>query len=70
MGGALPVEVYKSRDYVLVYPNEKSLKDIKPDVKALRNVKMPVGGIAATALAGEKYSRFVEKCSTFEFERD
>jgi len=36
LGGVKPLEMYESRDYMLVYPDSKTIRSIKPDFKTLQ----------------------------------
>jgi len=47
--GVVPKEVYKARDYVLVYDNERTIREIKPDQAILDTFHLGVGGIIITA---------------------
>ncbi|NAS31918.1 PhzF family phenazine biosynthesis isomerase [Flavobacteriaceae bacterium R38] len=65
----LPKEVYKSRDYVLVYENEADIKGFKPKQKVWDQINLDPGGIIITA-PGDKVdfvSRFfTPQASIFE----
>lgn len=64
-----PVEVWKSRDYVLLYENETAIKDIKPNESILNQINLDPGGIIVTAKGDEVdfVSRFfTPQCSIFE----
>lgn len=52
LGGKTPVEVLKSRDYVLVYETEQDVRDIKPDFNLLATIGNTVG-IIVTAVGDE-----------------
>jgi PhzF family phenazine biosynthesis protein len=47
--GKKPIEVLKSRDYVLVYENEEIIKNIKPNKELLNTINLDPGGIIITA---------------------
>jgi len=47
--GKKPVEVYKSRDYVLVYESEEDIKTMMPDEDILNTINLDPGGIVVTA---------------------
>lgn len=47
LGGKIPVEVLKGRDYFVVYESEEDIRDLKPDFNAL--AKIDAIGIIATA---------------------
>lgn len=44
-----PKEVYKSRDYVLVYESEQDILDIQVDQRTLDEINIDPGGVAVTA---------------------
>ena len=44
-----PVEVLKSRDYVLVFENEEIIRGMKPDQRLLDQINLDPGGIVVTA---------------------
>ena len=46
---AEPIEVLKSRDYVLVFDDEDQIKRIKPDLALLNQIDIGIGGIVVTA---------------------
>jgi PhzF family phenazine biosynthesis protein len=61
-----PKEIFKSRDYVLVYENEQEIRDLKPDQAILNQINLDPGGIIVTA-KGDKadfVSRFFTPQST------
>ena len=45
----LPKEVYKSRDYVLVYDTEDEIKNIKIDRRIFDEINLDPGGVIVTA---------------------
>ncbi len=45
----LPKEVYKHRDYLLVYDTEDEIKALKPDQNILNQINLDPGGIIVTA---------------------
>lgn len=57
-----PKEVYKSRDYVLVYDNEAAIRNIKIDRAIFDQINLDPGGIIVTA-PGDK-SDFVSRFFT------
>jgi PhzF family phenazine biosynthesis protein len=64
-----PVEVLKSRDYVLVYETEESIRRLKPDQTLLNQINLDPGGIVVTAPGNEVdfVSRFfTPQASIFE----
>jgi PhzF family phenazine biosynthesis protein len=44
-----PIEVLKSRDYILVFENEEDIVNMKPDRKILDQINLDPGGICVTA---------------------
>lgn len=46
-----PLEVYKSRDYMLVYDNEQQIKDIKIDRLKFDTINLGHGGVIVTSKA-------------------
>jgi PhzF family phenazine biosynthesis protein len=48
-----PLEVWKSRDYMLVYESESQIKSIKPDETLLQKINLDPGGIIVTAKGDE-----------------
>lgn len=44
-----PVEVLKSRDYVLVFEDEETVRSIKPNLTLLNQIDLGMGGIVVTA---------------------
>lgn len=44
-----PKEIYKARDYVLIYDNEEDIKQIKPDREKFDQINIDPGGIIVTA---------------------
>ncbi|MBS0032183.1 PhzF family phenazine biosynthesis protein [Chitinophaga sp. 22321] len=67
--GVYPMEVFKARDYILVYQNEDIVRNLRPDRAVLDQINLDPGGIIATA-KGEKVdfvSRFfTPQASIFE----
>jgi PhzF family phenazine biosynthesis protein len=64
-----PIEVLKSRDYVLVYENEAQIKNIKIDKELFDKTNLDPGGvvITSTGFNSDFVSRyFVPQCSFFE----
>ena len=64
-----PIEVLKSRDYVLVYENEDKIKNIKIDKELFDKKNLDPGGvvITSTGFNSDFVSRyFVPQCSFFE----
>ena len=46
---AKPVEVLKSRDYILVFETEEIIRSMKPDQSILNQINLDPGGIVVTA---------------------
>ncbi|MFK2819787.1 PhzF family phenazine biosynthesis protein [Flavobacteriaceae sp. LMIT009] len=44
-----PIEVFKARDYVLVYDNEEIIRDLKVSASILNDINLDSGGIIVTA---------------------
>lgn len=44
-----PLEVLKARDYVLVYPDEETIRRLQPDQSMLNQINLDPGGIVVTA---------------------
>ena len=44
-----PTQVYKARDYLLVYPKEQDVKDIKIDRQQFDKIDLSPGGVIVTA---------------------
>ncbi len=59
-----PLEVWKARDYVLVYENEEDIKAIRPDLSVLNQVNMDPGGIIVTAKSSREGVDFVSRFFT------
>jgi PhzF family phenazine biosynthesis protein len=47
--GEQPLEILKSRDYVLVYEDEEQIRRIQPDLGLLNQINIDPGGIIVTA---------------------
>ena len=64
-----PIEILKSRDYVLVYDNEDQIKNIKIDKELFDKKNIHPGGVVITSVGTKSdfVSRyFVPQCSFFE----
>lgn len=64
-----PVEVLKSRDFILVFDSESTVKNINPDRKILDQINLDPGGVIVTAkgLEVDFVSRyFTPQASIFE----
>ncbi|WP_405207231.1 PhzF family phenazine biosynthesis protein [Aquimarina sp. LLG6339-5] len=44
-----PKEIWKARDYLLVYDSENDIEDIKPNIAILNQINIDPGGIIVTA---------------------
>ncbi|OZG75101.1 isomerase [Hahella sp. CCB-MM4] len=44
-----PIAVLKSRDYILVYPDEDTVSNLQPDEQLLKQINLDPGGVVATA---------------------
>lgn len=60
LGGQLPVEVLKSRDYVVVYETEEEVRNLKPDFNLL--AKVDTLGVVVTAEGDNPEVDFVSRC--------
>ena len=60
LGGKIPVEVLRSRDYVVVYETEADVRDLKPDFNLL--AKIDTIGIIVTAEGDSDDTDFVSRC--------
>ena len=64
-----PVEVLKSRDYLLVYEDEETIRSLKPNQSILDQINLDPGGVIVTAPGKEAdfVSRFfTPQASIFE----
>ena len=64
-----PLEVWKARDYVLVYESEADIRKVVPNVAVLNQINLDPGGIVVTAKGNEVdfVSRFfTPQASIFE----
>jgi len=59
-----PQEVWKSRDYLLVYNSEEEIKNIEPNLSILNQINIDPGGIIVTAKATAKNFDFVSRFFT------
>lgn len=58
LGGATPKEIYKSRDYMLVYETEADVLAIKPDFSALMKIDTHAVIVTAKGDSSDFVSRF------------
>jgi len=64
-----PIEILKSRDYILIYDNEDQIKNIKIDKELFDRKNIDPGGVVITSIGTKSdfVSRyFVPQCSFFE----
>ncbi|NSL86137.1 PhzF family phenazine biosynthesis protein [Chitinophaga sp. Mgbs1] len=47
--GKQPLEVWKSRDYILVYATETDIREMKPDRQVMDQINLDPGGVVITA---------------------
>ena len=53
MGLPKPKEIYKSRDYLLMYENESEIRSLNPNETKLNEINLDPGGIICTAKADQ-----------------
>ena len=59
-----PLEVFKSRDYVLLYENEEDILNIEPNLEIINQINMDPGGIIVTAQGEDTDVDFVSRFFT------
>lgn len=59
-----PIEIWKARDYLLVYDSEEDIKRIEPDVAILDQINLDPGGIIVTANGSDNNVDFVSRFFT------
>lgn len=59
-----PKEIWKARDYLLVYDSEDEIKRIEPNIAILNQININPGGIIVTAKAKSKDIDFVSRFFT------
>lgn len=59
-----PIEVWKARDYLLVYASEDDVKNIVPDIAVINRINIDPGGIIVTAKGKSKDVDFVSRFFT------
>lgn len=59
-----PKEIWKARDYLLVYDSEDDIKNIKPNVTILNQINIDPGGIIITAKGSSENVDFVSRLFT------
>ena len=60
----LPIEVWKARDYLLLYESEDDIKRIKPNQSILNQINIDPGGIIFTAKSERSHIDFVSRLVT------
>jgi len=59
-----PVEVWKARDYLLVYASEADIKQLVPNMGIINQINIDPGGIIVTALGNAEDIDFVSRFFT------
>lgn len=59
-----PKEVWKARDYLLVYDSEDDVKNIRPNLTILNQININPGGIIVTARGDSQQTDFVSRFFT------
>jgi len=59
-----PIEVWKARDYLLVYDSEEDIKNIVPNLAIINQLNMDPGGIIVTARGDAEDVDFVSRFFT------
>ncbi len=59
-----PVEVWKARDYLLVYDSEEDIKQLVPNMGIINQINIDPGGIIVTALGNAEDVDFVSRLFT------
>lgn len=59
-----PVEIWKARDYLLVYDSEDDIKSINPNIAILNQINIDPGGIIVTAKSKAENVDFVSRFFT------
>ncbi len=59
-----PLEVWKSRDYLLVYNSEEDIKNLEPNIAIINQINIDPGGIIVTAKGKSKDVDFVSRLFT------
>ncbi len=59
-----PIEIWKSRDYLLVYDSEDDIKSLKPNTAILNQINIDPGGIIVTAKGKAEGVDFVSRFFT------
>ena len=56
-----PIEIWKSRDYLLLYNSEEEVANLKPNQQLLNQINIDPGGIIVTAKGNAKSVDFVSR---------
>jgi PhzF family phenazine biosynthesis protein len=59
-----PIEIWKARDYLLVYNNEEEIRKIEPNITLLNQINIDPGGIIVTARGKDERIDFVSRLFT------
>lgn len=59
-----PIEVWKARDYLLLYESEEDIKNIVPNIEVINQINIDPGGIIVTAKGASDYVDFVSRLFT------
>lgn len=59
-----PTEIWKARDYLLVYDSEDDIKNINPNIAIINQINIDPGGIIVTAKSNLKDIDFVSRLFT------
>jgi PhzF family phenazine biosynthesis protein len=59
-----PIEVWKARDYLLIYDSEEDVKNIVPNIAIINQINIDPGGIIITAKGDAKDVDFVSRFFT------
>lgn len=59
-----PLEVWKARDYLLLYPSEEDLQQLQPNIGLLNQINIDPGGIIVTARSEAAEVDFVSRFFT------
>lgn len=59
-----PKEIWKARDYLLLYDSEEDIKRIKPNISILNQINIDPGGIIVTAKGKSENVDFVSRLFT------
>lgn len=59
-----PVEVWKARDYLLLYNSEDDIKNIEPNIEIVNQINIDPGGIIVTSKSGANDVDFVSRLFT------